>query len=155
LIALELQQHLASQFYASCIRLRQGFCCVQYQVCADDGSFSFDNHGTMNPMPALQGTNCINTMSPMTSIDYITIENSNAGCGGGIQGSLNSRYCGGYLNDLKDAKGNVPICDCTAPFEVNINFDNQKDVKSDDATTMFNRGLCLEYSQIPCSSTSP
>ena len=35
---------------------------------------------------------------------------SNAGCGGGIQGSLNSRYCGGYLNDLKDAKGNVPIC---------------------------------------------
>ena len=26
------QQHLASQFYASCIRLRQGFCCVQYQV---------------------------------------------------------------------------------------------------------------------------
>ena len=73
-------------------------------------------------------------MSPMTSIDYITIESecrkkivsrnfwwifffqntvfldSNAGCGGGIQGSLNSRYCGGYLNDLKDAKGNVPIC---------------------------------------------
>ena len=47
------------------------------------------------------------------------------------------------------------ISDCTAPFEVNINFDNQKDVKSDDATTMFNRGLCLEYSQIPCSSTSP
>ena len=71
----------------------------------------------------------------MTSIDYITIESecrkkivsrnfwwifffqntvffldSNAGCGGGIQGSLNSRYCGGYLNDLKDAKGNVPIC---------------------------------------------
>ena len=25
-------QHLASQFYASCIRLRKGYCCVQYQV---------------------------------------------------------------------------------------------------------------------------
>ena len=89
-------------------------------------------------------------MSPMASIDYITIESelgknfvsrnflqkkkikkfrrkknyfhfdftkfsqkfsdSNAGCGGGISGTLYSRYCGGFLNSLTAGKASVPIC---------------------------------------------
>ena len=28
-------QHLADQFYSSCVRQNKGYCCIQYQVCAN------------------------------------------------------------------------------------------------------------------------
>ena len=43
----------------------------------------------------------------------------------------------------------MSISDCTAPFEVNIQTDatTDTDTANDQRT---NRGVCLEYTQIPC-----
>merc|ERR1712050_19921 len=133
--------HLLSQSYAVCIRREAGYCCVQYQVCADDNSFNIDSTVTGGDFgKAKVDIEC--------TLDYITIETSTVGCvpaGGGA--TFTSRYCNGKLNASKESTQNAPICDCTFPFEVNIHTDAMAEAMS--AATN-NRGVCLEYTQIPC-----
>lgn len=126
--------HLADQSYAVCIRREAGYCCVQYQLCADPNSFAIDN----------LAANQVGKVDTDCTKDYIGIETSN-GCSSG--GPNTSKYCGGKLNTLTAAEVNVPICDCTFPFEVNIKTDTDSEMAS---PTVSSRGVCLEYTQLPC-----
>merc|ERR1712110_1057886 len=148
--------HLANQDYSVCIRQNEGFCCVQYQVCSD--ASTADAMSIFRPMgddgaAALVDSSC--------DRDYIGIAGSSASCISGTGGgNLNNRYCGGAFNpvtsDPKKDQKNVSICDCTAPFTVDI----KTDAKGDEGATAAaaaataapgSRGVCIEYTQIPCS----
>jgi len=130
--------HLKDQSYAVCIRRESGYCCVQYQVCSDADSFNIDSV-TANKVAKVD-TDC--------TLDYITIETSTSGCvPGGGGATFTSRYCGRKLNPLTAGDANVPICDCTFPFEVNIKTDA---LAESGSAAKVNRGVCLEYTQIPC-----
>jgi len=144
--------HLSNQNYNVCIRPEAGFCCVQYQVCSDPGSFTIAAGATEVADPlvfkALQDTSCTS--------DYIDIAGSSASCSQGSQNAnpLTNRFCGGALNVMFEGDANIPICDCTAPFMVGIVTDALTDLAPPDAITaniLQSRGVCLEWSQIPCS----
>ena len=70
-------------------------------------------------------------------------------------GSLQNRYCGGYLNEggnIIAIAASVPIRDCTLPFEATFRTDATVD---DPATGIANnnRGVCIDYHLEPCGST--
>jgi hypothetical protein len=101
--------HLNNQDYSHCIRQEQGYCCVQYTVCSDTSSFSWDSNEANTK--ALTGTNCGDspTADAYTSADYITIEGSANSCS---SNALYNQYCGYALNpdDSNTPSINVPIC---------------------------------------------
>jgi hypothetical protein len=122
-------------------------------VCDDDNSFSLNNLIDVSADSTLGksavGTNCqpgTNTASDFTG-DYIEI----AGSGGSCGASGNSLYCGQALNSVHDVlvAYQTPICDCTTPFAVNVITDDYDDAQSG---TSINRGVCLNYRQLPCVS---
>ncbi|XP_059097601.1 uncharacterized protein LOC131891925 [Tigriopus californicus] len=136
--------HLANQDYSICIRQEAGFCCIEYSLCPDANSFSIDTN--MMLMMAKVETECF-------SVDYITIEGGQGSCSGSAVPSAGvNRYCGDKLNPLTMEGENVPICDCTAPFRVDIFTDATTDLADDPPTenSKPSRGVCLEYRQIPC-----
>jgi len=137
--------HLPSQDYSHCIRQEQGFCCVEYSVCSDsDDQFSLDNEVVVGDAAAITGTSCFLTdATTVASGDYITIEASGNDC----NVPTNSKYCGQKLNAQNTLTFSTPICDCTAPFAVGIYTDANQDTKS---ATIANRGVCLNYRQLPC-----
>jgi hypothetical protein len=148
--------HLQNQNYNVCIRPEDGFCCIQYQVCSDPGSFSLSGGGQDPTDP----TKLISIAESGCTNDYIDIPGSSANCNQGSQNAnaLTNKYCGSILNPTVGATVNVPICDCTAPFQVSIVTDAMTDPKdaatAPDATTanlQQSRGVCLDYTQIPCA----
>jgi len=145
--------HLASQNYNACIRQESGFCCVQYQVCSDPNSYSLDNQldsSIAANAKAVVGTSCVTkaTAPDTTSTaDYIEIASSSAECNGNVVEF--SRYCGSQLNTDTTPTQSIPICQCAMPFAVGIVTDAFQDTKSD---TVVNRGLCLDWSQVPCTN---
>merc|ERR1712107_731877 len=145
--------HLPNQDYSHCIRQAAGYCCVEYSVCnSNPDSFSLDNE----KMPAdtmgqsATGTDCLAVgtgTDTTTTGDYIIIEASGGSCGG----SSVSKYCGQKLNPATAKKVTVPVCDCTPPFAVNIVTDGWGDTQS---AKVINRGICLNYRQLPCTNTT-
>jgi len=146
--------HLPNQDYAACVRQEEGRCCIEYTVCSDDNSFSLNNLIDISADATLgkssTGTNCYpgtNTASDFTG-DFIEI----AGSGGSCGASSGSLYCGQALHVLNDqlVALQIPICDCTTPFAVNVVTDAYADANSDKSA---NRGVCLEYRQLPCGQS--
>jgi len=129
--------HLASQSYNICVRKQSGFCCVQYQVCADQ-----TNAFTLDTSADTQSTD------ETCQTDYITIPGSSQTCTSETGIQINDRYCGTYLGLAADTAPNTQICDCTEPFILGVNTDTTADAGS--VTT--SRGLCLDYSQLPCTT---
>ena len=126
-----------------------------------------------NPFSLDSGTDGKAKQESDCTLDYITISGSSVSCVQGSQNgnALTNKYCGQKLNPVKEAETNVAICgtffifntecldtyfcilDCTAPFSVQIVTDALTDKA--DATTANDdpnnsRGLCLEWTQIPC-----
>jgi len=143
--ATDSQQHLASQSYSHCIRQEAGFCCIQYQVCSDMNSFSIDTMAKEDGPPVTGGPALHD--AACKTLDYVQIENSNGGCTDNGAGIFRSKYCGGFFTDFTSGKANTPVCDCTRPFEVNFFTDAIADAM---AAVLPNRGVCLEYTQLPC-----
>lgn len=134
--------HLASQNYNVCVRQSAGFCCVEYSVCAAANSWTLTDTGAgiaagaaANTKFALQDTSCTN--------DFVEISGSSAVCNGA---PIFNRYCGTMLSSYAGGM-NVPICDCSAPFLVNVVTDAANDGA---AATGSSKGLCLDYRQKPC-----
>jgi len=142
--------HLNNQRYNTCIRQEMGFCCVEYSVCSDPNSFSLFSMAAadLSDAKALVESSC--------SLDWIEIEASSESC------SLlrtNNRYCGNYLADTELSMANAKICDCTPPFYVGVrtnagNYDSDADGVPDETAIALvaNRGVCLNYFQVPCQS---
>jgi len=130
--------HLASQDYNICVRKQDGFCCVQYQACADQ----------TNPISLDVTAMKQNRDEACSGLDYLRIPGSSQTCTNenGIQ--LNNKYCGSYLGVSTMTVPNTQICDCTEPFIVGIHTD----AIADAAPVTRSRGICLDYSQLPCTT---
>eukprot|EP00095_Tigriopus_kingsejongensis_P012199 maker-scaffold1149_size94623-snap-gene-0.17 protein:Tk12199 transcript:maker-scaffold1149_size94623-snap-gene-0.17-mRNA-1 annotation:"hypothetical protein EAG_02482" len=135
--------HLANQEYSICIRQEEGMCCIEYQACSDDNSFSINGMATD---AAIQDTNCL-------TLDYIGIDVATASCTKDLGSISVSQFCGNKLNINPTGTLNVAVCDCVAPFQVDI-FTNDKADGGTGLVTDQNlgqsRGVCLEYRQSPC-----
>ena len=139
------ESHLQDQDYSVCIRREVGFCCVQYQLCTDENSMTL---GTINTA-AQTDTLCTE--------DYFAIPGSAGACNGN-NAAVTNQYCGTNLNVLIGAGADIPICDCTAPFMVEIETDNNigdTNVAIAIAQVTQSKGVCLEWTQIPCGTGTP
>jgi hypothetical protein len=133
--------HLASQDYNVCVKKQDGFCCVQYQVCSDQTlAFSLDQT-TASATKQIVDSGC--------ATDYVRIPGSSQACTSQPGTAVNNKYCGGFLGPLTDVGPNSQICDCDEPFQLSIHTDAAAETGS--ATTR-SRGLCLDYSQLPCQT---
>ena len=133
--------HLRNQNYRICIRQEEGYCCVIYMQCAAD-SFRINTGGQADYTKAKIGSNC--------SEDFITIEGSSQTGFGNLQ----SRYCGGFLNNIDTLLGGAKIKDCTSPFEVSVTTDATTDA-TPTTIAAGEKGVCLEYTQEPCAAGNP
>ena len=130
-------QHLASQDYSICIRGEEDYCCIAYEKCSDANSFTIKNDGT----GAVLDTNCL-------AEDYIGIDGAQATCDQGFNAQLHTKLCGVNFNVADATAIDLTfVCDCSAPFIVDI----YTDAIADDATAT-SRGVCLEYRQIQCTN---
>ena len=91
----------------------------------------------------------MNTLIDLTSIFFSTtyyVATSGTG-----SGTLQNRYCGGFLSATAGAIGNDVVRDCTGPFEASFVTDDATD---GTATTLANgnAGLCLTFAQEPCNT---
>lgn len=143
------QGHLPNHKYAVCFRREVDFCCMRFQVCAEEpDGFSLstgDGDGT-TPVASRTEEECTN--------DYIGIPESSSTCmTSGGSGPFTTKYCGGVLNDGKTLTENAPICVCSEPIMVHINTDNADDSGvMAGANTAVSKGLCLDFEQLPCDS---
>ncbi|XP_059097812.1 uncharacterized protein LOC131892089 [Tigriopus californicus] len=130
--------HLANQDYSICIRQELGFCCVEYTVCPEPGSFNLDT----------QEESEIDTYCK--DEDYIGIEGGEGTCSKSINPrAVTNKFCGLRLNILDDEENNGLVCDCTPPFQVDI-FTDQETDRGNDPNERHSRGVCLLFKQIPC-----
>jgi len=129
-----VQSHLASQNYNICIRQERGYCCVQYSVCSDANSYTLDN----DPAMAKVDTNC--------AMDFLGIDGIGQTCNAVPGRVQHTKLCGNIFNveDLQTVTA-MALCDCTAPFSVNVVTD-----AAIDAADTLSRGACLEYRQVLC-----
>lgn len=125
--------HLGTQRQQVCIRQNEGMCCVKYNLCSDTGSWGL--HGVANSM-----------IDSMCTGDFVEINGVSGECVMGSGGELHSKLCGNAFNVVTgQAAANLPsVCDCTAPFQVNIVTDNAAEAIAGG------RGVCLEYQQVAC-----
>lgn len=130
--------HLASQNYGICIRQEEGYCCIQYTLCSDANSFSL----TMQNAAAKLDTDCTN--------DYVGIAGVSANCPASVGASTHTKICGAIFSAVEASTlAQTRLCDCTAPFTIDIFTDATIDGVAPAADAPA-RGLCLEYQQLPC-----
>jgi len=130
--------HLASQDYGICIRQEEGYCCIQYTLCSDPNSFSL----TMLNAAAKLDTDCVT--------DYVGIAGVSANCPTQSGASTHTKLCGAIFSAVEaSALAQTRLCDCTAPFIVDVFTDATIDGVAPTAAAPA-RGLCLEYQQLPC-----
>jgi len=132
--------HLASQNYGICIRQEEGYCCIEYALCADAYSWS------------LAMTVAIATTDLLCTKDYVGIAGATNNCQAGGGSLLHNSFCGVVFGTVEAMTAVAPpatrICDCSAPFIVQIFTDAIAGIAPTAAAPA--RGLCLEYKQKPC-----
>jgi len=133
--------HLPNQDYSVCIRQEEGFCCVQYTVCADAMSWTLD---TVIAGVAETDSRC--------ETDYIAIPGSSGTCktAGGNPNPVADKYCGEFFNFADQSVLSAPVCDCTQPFIIDVFTDDLDDAAAGASNTAQSRGTCLEWTQQPC-----
>jgi len=140
--------HLANQQYNICLKHNKGYCCVKYQICNDDSSYTLHNHnddGDVATLTALTESWCAN--------DFIIIEGSSSTCS--TTNTVN-RYCGEKFSDVDMQAQDLQICDCTPPYRVTIVTDSTNNalgippLAMPEEPTVLSRGLCLTYTQVAC-----
>jgi len=163
------QTHLPNQDYSICVRPESGYDCVQWQICPDQLCGNAGTAGSGITLPAVGaetgqepcvafsiGTIEANAAKAQKTSDcvgdYISIDGASPTC---CQGSnpipTQDRFCGWwfYIDPLRLAGGNIPLCDCTAPYSLNIKFDGLSDIPA-GTNLKTSCGLCLEYKQVRC-----
>jgi len=126
--------------YNVCVRQNYGYCCVEYQACGGTGDFAVRTQAAAAGPPAKagSGTNC--------QTDWISIDGAGASCGP-VLGT--NKFCNDLLHFVNDAADDVytdiPICDCTPPFQIGVHTD--ADIK---AAVVAPTGFCLNYRQLKC-----
>jgi len=167
---VKTQSHLPNQDYSICVRPEAGYDCVQWQLCPDQpcGADGAVGNGIMLPPNAdktMQDDPCTAfsvgvDADPEKAVkanlckgDLIRIPGGSTPC---CQGSnprpLQDAICGYYFNVEAEGevKRNTPICDCVAPYSVDIQFDNVGDPLTTMQNTLSSCGVCLIYNQVRC-----
>ncbi len=65
--------------------------------------------------------------------DYVAIPGSAGVCNQGTGAATTNIYCGSHLNLLAGTLVDAPICDCTAPFTVDVFTNGAADLMTDPA----------------------
>ena len=143
--------HLPNHRYSACFRREVDFCCLRFQVCSDeDNSFSLSTGDSATPVASRVDAEC--------NLDYVGIPQSSSQCDGSpcsSGGVTRSKYCGGVLNDGSTLTENIPICVCAEPFLLNIVTDDLDDTgvaATPGNNAAVSRGVCLDWSQVPCNA---
>lgn len=138
-----MSSHLNNQMYTSCIRQNAGFCCIQYSVCP-----GLADAFTLNTVFGVNKN--VGNIEAMCNNDYVRIPGASDQCnvGGKVTNTVN-KICGSAFTVAvgKNAQ-NIPICDCSPPFQVSFITDNLPDVIK--TNNVISRGACLCYTQLPC-----
>ncbi|TRY79085.1 hypothetical protein TCAL_13398, partial [Tigriopus californicus] len=98
-----------------------GMCCVEYLPCADTSSYSLEG------IP-----DDVNKQDSQCSKDYVGIEGGSATCNASPGDVLFTRFCGTVFTTGIAATLNMPICDCSKPFRLDIFTDDKSDNAIDD-----------------------
>eukprot|EP00095_Tigriopus_kingsejongensis_P003833 maker-scaffold1849_size26457-snap-gene-0.3 protein:Tk03833 transcript:maker-scaffold1849_size26457-snap-gene-0.3-mRNA-1 annotation:"PREDICTED: uncharacterized protein LOC101889317" len=132
--------------YSICIRAEEGMCCIEYSLCSDANSYSFD---ALDANPINQEST---RDAECSTKDYIGIEGLSALCDSSPMAIQITQICGQKFNFILEAPFDAKtLCDCTKPFQVDIFFNDQTDNLTPGAPNEIrSRGLCLEYRQVPC-----
>jgi len=169
------QSHLPNQDYSICVRPEAGYDCIQWQVCPEGPCGSLATAGTPYNLPdiaAPEGPPCVGfsvgengdgnvpALATECGGDLIRINGASTACCQGTNPTpTQDAFCGWIFNidPAKMVKTNVPICDCVAPFSIDIEFDALSDEGAADpaapAMTPNDKtscGLCLIYNQVRC-----
>jgi len=159
------QTHLPNQEYSICVRPEAGYDCVQWQVCPDtvcgDGAlgngitlpagtpntctgFSVGVKNAMNAAPVVP-KNCLT--------DKIRIDGASQPCCQGTNPAPQvDAMCGYFFTVNTDATNtnNGQVCDCIAPYNVEIDFDAMSDEENNAVNVASSCGICLIYNQVRC-----
>ena len=114
--------HLASQRYSICIRQEEGMCCTQYSLCdytataaaINTDSWSLDSDAA-TAISVETGTLC--------AADFIQIDGAQSTCNAGYGAQVTSNICGlifGAQTVTAQTVHSESICDCSAPFSVDV-----------------------------------
>lgn len=160
---LNAQSHLPSQDYSICVRPEAGYDCVRWQVCPDQPCGQTIGNGIT--LPAVD-TACVgysigaaaDSDKPVAPAkctgDKIRINGASEPC---CQGSnptpVVDAMCGFFFTVNVNAANQVqaPVCDCVAPYNIDIEFDADGDLVGTMAlNTESSCGLCLIYDQVKC-----
>ncbi|VEN42972.1 unnamed protein product [Callosobruchus maculatus] len=141
---------LSNQDYGICIRAERNFCGIQYTQCPDPTAVnnltqSFTLSGnSRSRVPAMVGTSGANSCQA----DYLIIPMA-SNVGRPITGATTTvdRICGGVLSaEVSTLPSSVKTN--VKPFDLWFHTDGVEAPNDSD-----NKGFCLNYIQLPCSST--
>jgi len=170
------QSHLPNHAYSICVRPQAGYDCVNWQVC-DYSTCSItalttatEVGGTVT-LPSVVGANSgaaactgfslgqvgaiavLNVAGVDTECtnDYISINGGSFPC---CQGTATpksvQRNCGHFLHLDSIMDSNIPICDCVAPYEIEMYTDKLADNGANFDNVANSCGICLQYNQVKC-----
>lgn len=154
-----IQQHLANQRYSACIRQEIGMCCIRFQLCPEIpevAMIALTDAFSIAPTTAAAADTSNSRIDVECVQDFISIPSS-SNCANSR--TLHTRYCGGAINGASTAApplDNMAVCSCTPPFQLSV-FTNAESDRTPAgmafvANTILSRGVCFDYSQIPCGS---
>merc|ERR1719367_1465444 len=126
--------------YNICVRQNFGYCCVEYQTCGGTGDFAVRTQAAAaKAAEAGAGTSCAS--------DWLSIDGAGASCGP-VLGS--NKFCNDILHFKNGGADpdyfDIPICDCTPPFQVGVHTATPILAANNVADT----GFCLNYRQLKC-----
>jgi len=121
--------------YKVCVRQNMGYCCVEYTATEFIVRGATDAAAAAITIAGV-GATCAN--------NWISIDGAGGNCGN-IVGT--NKFCFDILHYQDAATGamvsNIPICDCTAPFNIGV---HSEAMAQDKAST----GFTLNYRQLKC-----
>jgi len=127
--------------YNICVRQNMGYCCVEYQTCGGTGDFAVRTQANV-AAPAEIGAG-----AAKCTADWISIDGAGASCGN-IAGT--NKFCEDILHYFDGGDDteypDIPICDCTPPFQIGVH--TMSPIAA--AVTTADTGFCLNYRQVKC-----
>jgi len=165
------QTHLPDQDYSICVRPEAGYDCVQWQLCPDQpcgattaigNGVTLGAAGTQGVLPCVAFSVGVNANEEqgipgdLCMGDLIRINGGSTPCcqGGAGPAPLQETLCGYFFNTqgigAANAAYHLPICDCIAPYSIDIEFDSISDELTTADNDFTSCGICLVYNQVKC-----
>jgi len=152
---------LSNTDYTMCVRRERNFCGIQYTACPDSVStpnaMGFSTTGINNPSGTRNtGTN----VGAACSTDWLAVPCATNTLSPTVQSDSSvcvDRICGMVWNSIAQAQSTTlstttSVKSFVSPFNILVHTDATEGSGSPEDT--LNRGFCLDFVQLPCSTTS-